>query len=361
MKKGLLITSIILWSLVIVAIVGVIIIGFDWIDVKSNTGPSVLIKQESIQLGNATKITVKGVSHEIEVHKTSGTSIEVSQYGSENTATEKLFKVSVTDNEIQIYFNNYKWSGSWFKIYVHEKLIVEIPDSFVDNLSVSTTSGEITLLDEYTLKNIDLSFSSGGATINENIYASKINVSSTSGDIEFKKNVTSESDISVTCSSGNIKFFGDVVASSININVTSGNIRLYSRMTANSINIRLSSGNVVLEYADVASYYIYATSGNITCRSISGGGTVKVSSGTVDLSLVEPTGNIDVSSTSGTIKLKVQASLSFTFSARVTSGSIRTSFATLTNGNYKTATVGDNPTANITLDASSGTIRVDVI
>lgn len=314
MKKGFLLVAIVLWTLVAAAIAGLIIFsvngGFE----------AVLIKDESISLGDIRNIVVEGSHQAVEIRETGGDSIKVSQYGNAKTRSEALFSVSTSDDGIRIYFDDI-WYFNLFSFNINEKLVVEIPEDFTGNLEAEASSGGLNIEDEFTLKSVSLQSSSGG--------------------IYIERDITADEDITVKSSSGGIEFNGTVTAKNLYAETSSGEIRL---------------GDVKVE-----SYYFHSSSGRIKAESISGGGEAETSSGGIQLSLKNPKGDIKLTSSSGGIKITLESSLQFTLDARTGSGGIHTNFTIEKNenGNKATAKIGDNPVANIIAQASSGGIKVE--
>lgn len=361
MKKGFLILAIGLWTLIAVAIISATILiangkGNYMIPAKADT----LIKDEEINLGNIEKIKIDSTSQSIQIRKTDGNSIKVSQYGDPDTLNEDLFLVSTTNDSLHIYFNK-RYRISLFCINYNERLVVEIPERFYGDLDTAASSGSIKIEDEFAFKDVELTSSSGSIRIEKNITADILNASSSSGSIRFNGIVTAK-DISAKASSGSIRSDMNIISNgSTDFNTSSGSIDIKGDISAKDLYAHSSSGGIHLSNVFVESYSVKCTSGSINIDSISGGGSAKTSSGGIRLALQNPKGDVDLNSTSGSIRVTLDPSLQFTLTARTTSGGIHTNFNINKNdkGNHATASIGDNPTVNITANASSGGIRVE--
>ena len=339
MKKGLLIFSIILWTIIAIAIVGLIIFGLNGgFNHMINTGT--LIKSENVSLSNIQNIVVDASSQTVEIHKISGNSIKISQYGSTKTSNERLFLISASEDAVHIYFNS-NHNFSLFDFNISEKLVIEIPEEFTGDLDAKASSGNVKIEDDFKLKNALLQSQSGNISIVRNLTAGSLNAETSSGDINSHMNITVDEEVVLKCSSGNINLDGDLAARDLNARTNSGRIRL---------------GNV-----NVEKYSLQSSSGNIKAESISGGGEAEASSGDIQLSLKNPKGNVKLTSNSGSIRIVLEPSLQFTLAAQTNSGGIHTNFATMSNGknNKATAKIGDNPTVSIIAQASSGGIRIE--
>lgn len=298
MKKGFLSVAIALWALVLAAVIGLTVYSVHG-GFGDMAGTGSLIKNEDIFLGNIQNIVVEASSQAVELRKIAGDKMKVSQYGNPKTRNEKLFLFTVSDDNVHIYFEK-KWHFDIFNFNINEKLIIEIPEDFKGNLKAGTSSGGVKSEDGFILNDVKLYSSSGGVRVNGNL-------------------------------------------------------------TANSLDATTSSGGIHIGNADVQTYYLQSSSGGIKAEGLSGGGEAKTSSGGIQLSLVEPKGDIKLTSSSGGIKVMLEPLLQFTLDARVSSGGIHTNFAAekSDNGKKATAKVGDNPAANIIARTSSGGIRVE--
>jgi lia operon protein LiaG len=250
---------------------------------------------------------------------------------------------------------------SFVNIIDRERLIVEIPEDFFGNLDVTASSGSIKVEDEFTLKNTSLHTSSGSTHINKSISADTLSMKSSSGSIKLE-GIVNAKDISAETTSGSIGSSMDIKADGrIELNTSSGSINIDKDITAKDIYAYTNSGGLRMENVYVEKYDLKTTSGSIRINSISGGGYAKTSSGSINLALIGPKGEVDLNTSSGSIRLEIEPSLQFTLTADTSSGGIKTNFPTLKNerGNHATASIGDNPTVNITTKASSGGIRIE--
>lgn len=351
--------SIGLWTIVVVAII-VLAISISRGRVKRMTVLSTLLKEEEVSLDNADTISIETSRHNIQIIKSTGDKVKVSQYGKPDAIQDELFQVTTSSNRIHIYIRK-KFQIELFNFTTEEKLLVEIPESFYGDMDVTASSGSIRFEDEFTLKNVNLNTSSGSTRFNSNIFADKLNIRSSSGSIRLNGLVTAKK-LSARASSGSIRTAMDIkVDGDIELNSTSGSIDLDKDITAKSIYADTSSGGIRMENVYVDAYDLKCTSGSIKINKLSGGGNISASSGGIKLALEDPKGDIRLNTNSGSIKVELEPSLQFRLTAQTTSGGIKTNFPAEKNekGNYATASIGDNPSVNITARASSGGIRIE--
>ncbi len=361
MKKGFIFLAICLWSIVIVAIIFAAILISSGRMKNYMITAEALLKHEEISLDNTKNIIIETSRHSIQIRKTNEDKIKVSQYGNPDSMNEELFMVSSSSDGVHIYikkaFHLEIFSLNMYK----EALIVEIPEDFKGNLDASASSGSIKIEDDFELSNVKLSNSSGNTRIYNSLVADSLNVNSSSGSIKFNGIVTANN-VSAKANSGSIRSTMGIKANgNLDLNTSSGSIDIDNDTTSRDLYAHTNSGSIRMANVYVEEYNIKSTSGSIKIDNITGGGHVKTTSGGIRLELNSPKGDIDVTSSSGSIRLALESSLQFTLNAQTSSGSIKTNFATQKNdrGNFATANIGDNPTANITAMASSGGIRVE--
>lgn len=415
MKRSYILIAIGLWVLVAAGIVGVYLYG-----VKNGfgkiTSADKLIKEEAAVLNHIGSIVIEGSHQSVEIRKTDGDSIKVSQYSNTETGKDNLFLISKDDDRIKIYFEK-TWNSvnySFFNFNTNERLVVEIPGDFTGDLDIKTSSGSIRTEDEFTLKDTRLESSSGSIHINQKLSADNLDVKASSGGIRIG-NIVIKENVTVKTSSGSIKFDGTVAANDLKATTTSGGIRAATdinvgdridfesssggikfdgTITANdlkatttsggihaaadinvggrielesssgSINIsgtataeefsaKANSGGIHLGIVNVEKYNLKSSSGSIDSEGISGGGEAKTSSGGIRLSLVNPQGNVSLVTSSGSIKITLESSLQFNLNAETSSGGIHTNFTTEKNQKGNRATAKIGDTPVVNINAQA--------
>jgi len=108
----------------------------------------------------------------------------------------------------------------------------------------------------------------------------------------------------------------------IDINLTSGRINGELPET-DSLYVNITSGSVTLNTAGTENYDIRATSGTVRISELSGSGTVRLTSGSANISFAEWNGSLDLKVTSGNATITVPAGSGADFQFSRTSGSLR--------------------------------------
>ena len=336
--KKLLLSGIILWLVVIITLVSVMMIGMRG-GFAAVWGEKRILKNERISSDGLRNIMIESASTGIELIKTSGSELKITQYSTKELSEESLFTVEQNGDTVKIKIELH-WRHLIFNINFDDKLVVEIPDDWNGNVKADAGSGGIKVGDPFHWQAIEFKATSGGININEKLDADNLTFKASSGGIRAKAGLAAKEKLSA--------------------NATSGGIRLEGNIKADEVAFSTSSGGINLGEIETKKYDIHATSGGIHVAGISGGGSVKSSSGGIHITLKEPEGDINVAATSGGIRILIDESLKFGFTAKTTSGGIKTDFATHKNsGDHNvTALIGEDPSVNINVKASSGGIQV---
>lgn len=164
-------------------------------------------------------------------------------------------------------------------------------------------------------------------------------------------------------SSGSLTISDELNVSELSVRLSSGEIMSESKITAPHTDIQLTSGKISLLGGVAADTYSFrVSSGTLRVEQmLAGSGDVSITSGTIELSGVDIMEKLNVSTTSGRVKLALVGNPSLDFSASVTSGKVDTYFPVSyldKNGKQMAATIGDEPRKELTLRVTSGSITI---
>lgn len=166
--------------------------------------------------------------------------------------------------------------------------------------------------------------------------AGEVQVSTTSGDISVEE-VNGKAEFSST--SGEITLFTE--RGDCGISTVSGDIRV------DSLN---------------GTFRLSTTSGDIQISGITGSGKASTSSGEIWLQFAELTGDLDLSTTSGNVKLTWPEDTAVSFDAGTTSGEINTFFDESLSFNKKgsraTGSYGTGTSHTVDIDTTSGDVDI---
>lgn len=154
--------------------------------------------------------------------------------------------------------------------------------------------------------------------------------------------------VKASTSSGNVHV--DNIDGPLELSSSSGDVTLAK--TQGSVSVHTSSGNVSAEQL-IGSVDLSSSSGDLTLAQaqVSGQNHLHTSSGNIQFSgTLDPRGNFQVDSSSGSITLVLPANSSFQLTISTSSGEIDNAFAGTTVGNAPHTTIG--------LETSSGDIQL---
>jgi len=359
MKKGFLLTGILLWAFILILITGIILVsakgGFS--DMFTS---NVLVKEETLSVSDAKIIDIQSTHYKIEVQKTAGSEVIVSQYGRNNTADDELFTASRENGALSIILKP-DWRLQLFSFNItEEKLVVSVPAEWNGHVTVKNNSGGIVLSDGFTWQDVSLTTSSGGVRTYGDMNVQSLVMETSSGGVHTDGHITAENKVSLKTSSGGISCKGKVIAEDFSAKTTSGGIHSTEKIEAKTVTLSTSSGGIGLTEAVTDTFDFKTTSGGITADRLSGGGSLKTSSGGIKAGLTDASSDIQMKTSSGGIRITLLNEFPFLFEGNTGSGGIRGDIPMekSDSGNHATAKVGENPSVTIKAETSSGGIRV---
>lgn len=189
-------------------------------------------------------------------------------------------------------------------------------------------------------------------------YQENLTVTTTDGNIDISEMKLSLNNLRIDSTSGRIRL-NDVEASKIHLSSTSGILEL-GCLNADIITIDTTSGNVTCKKMDGNVNYT-TTSGNIDVKSAIGFGNYKANhSGKLNVVYDEVTGDLSFFNKNDSIIVTLPADLDFEFAATTKNGSITTSFPECVSVDGRTAsgTVGNHPAVTVKMETKNGDIEV---
>jgi DUF4097 and DUF4098 domain-containing protein YvlB len=149
-----------------------------------------------------------------------------------------------------------------------------------------------------------------------------------------------------------------ISAGNISVDATSGGITIGNLI--GSSEVHSSSASVAIGKA-VGNMNIQVASGEITVGELRGAVNARISSGRIKCTVADFSGNIDLTTGSGSVHLTLPRPSAFAFSAKTASGRISTPFEEYLTGTPKNLSgrVGNSSTMRVDLKTASGNIKVD--
>lgn len=336
--KELKIVLIIILSIIALGFISVFVYGA----VLGNTTTYFFSDSSSVKMVEERKIDMTDVeelqidygknSSDINIYQSDSDELVIKEYMTKNN---KHAKVDINSNGT-VKITGQRWRNNFFVFGFYDNYIdVYLPKTYNNAVTLKTSSGEITVENEWKL--------------------TKMNISTASGDIEIAELVAET--IKITTASGEI--VADALQGNKTLTTSSGDIRILDASGDNSVST--ASGEVQLEQVK-GLVDITTASGDVTVVGGEGYGTLDTASGTIRFQLDKVIGIINMNSSSGDQSLEIPKKTEFEFKAQTTSGDISTAFdeeiSYNEKGNGATGTIGENPKNSITMKSASGEIKL---
>lgn len=352
-----------------------------------------LVNTQTISLEGIEALKIKYSSDDVVVYESDSDELILKEYMSFTPKKEELTQITKSGNELRLEGKRDGWNGMILGFNRSSRMEIYLPAGYKNNIYISSASGNIESglnlevrefeastasgdieFNEVSGENITISTASGDIEFNE-VFGKNLTISSTSGNLNFKK---AEGNRILSTSSGDIKVYGG--SGKTEISSTSGSIYVENSIgdfsagtssgdikvegTIGRKNLHSTSGEIKLENSEG---YIkaYTSSGDIRISNTNGAGDFHSTSGQIevefskDISLI--TDDIKAESSSGDVTMRIPASLAFVFSASTSSGDISffNDLVSYSKNNKKaTATVGTDPLIQLTVETTSGEIKI---
>ena len=338
-----------------------------------------LLKEEEASLKEIETLIVEGSWQDITFKASDTDVLRVLHYGAKNTPEDRLFSISKDGNVLRVTASRDFRLNIGFNI-AREEVVMLMPIGWKGRVEALSSSGSLRLEQKFNWGDVLLNTSSGDIRLG-GIDCGELSIDASSGTVRVEGGVRAAGDIKIgtnsgsvrltgvlegeniylTASSGNISSQEEITSASFSASAMSGDIRLGNLVRAEGLKLSTSSGNIRAAKIDAKTYDIYTNSGSVNIEGVSGDGQLKSSSGDIKTVLLAPVGEVTAETSSGSVRLTLPTDLSFSFSGKTSSGSIKADFDMLyrdPNGKEATASVGGDPTAYISALSSSGAIYV---
>lgn len=190
-------------------------------------------------------------------------------------------------------------------------------------------------------------------------YHENLTVTTTDGDIDISRPELSLNALRIDSTAGTVRL-NTAEAQSLYLSTTSGVLDV-NNLNADTIRIATTSGNFFCEKLDGNVTYT-TTSGNTDIKSAIGSGTYKANnSGELNVLYTEVTGDLSFYNKNDNIHVTLPADLEFEFKATTKNGSVSTTFQEniSIDGRTTSGTVGKHPTVTVKVETNNGNIEVE--
>lgn len=377
MKKNVVFTGIVLWSIVCLAIIAFIVVGlvspsrlgtiscsfggnfFRDLDNGLAARSTNLIKEETLPLQDVSRFWASTGYEDIRVTLVQGDSVTVRQYG--DSQHDKPFTVTRNGGQLGVRTQT-RDTFSFFSIrFQSSYLEISLPASYAKDIKLDTSSGNISVGGKARWASVELSSTSGEIELPEGFDAAATHIVSTSGDLTIGPGTVS--DLNMRTTSGEIHSDSLLAERGITVSSTSGSLKLGELQAGSDVLLSSTSGEVMAHALICRQYDIKTTSGDISVNMTTGQGRLHSTSGAITARGISPTGDISINTISGDVRLDILSGQSFSFRLNSVSGDIRSN-QPLTYAdrgrNSASGSVGNNPAGTISVDTMAGEIRLEL-
>ncbi len=215
-----------------------------------------------------------------------------------------------------------KWQFNFGMSFEEVKITVYLPKTEYKKLVLDNTSGRLEVPTDFTFEEANVANSSGKISFKADVTGA-LTVENTSGGMDVSENqigslkatgssggiqvasVRVNGDMEVRNTSGGIQI-SDAECKNIVAKGSSGSIKCSNVIASGDINLENSSGGIFLEACDAVNLKLSATSGSIRGSLLSSKNFIaEATSGSVDVPQSASGGLCEVSTTSGSIRIRV--------------------------------------------------------
>lgn len=294
-----------------------------------------LANTERMSVDKADKITISYYSDSITFYQGEGEELVLEEYM--NNWDEGMFAEVAKDNGVVSVISGKRPAVRWFG-GLQTEIKVYLPKSYHGSLEVSVSSGSMRSGQSFVLD--------------------EVNLKSGSGSIHME-GFTAEKGVTASCSSGSLNINRIETKGDCRLSANSGFINLENGIVK-TLTGMVSSGSIKIENLEGA-MDLSSDSGSIRVSG-RGHGKLKSSGGSIKADFKELSGDLEMTSSSGEISLKLPQDLDFSMEANTSSGSIKTDFDDQLSfnkkGNLAKGQIGNGDGPAVRLNASSGGIKV---
>lgn len=268
----------------------------------------------TFSLDNITEVTISYDEEKVTFYESGNDALVIKEYMTKNKNSYHA-KVDQSDDSIEISEGGKPIFKDGFYRYVE----VYLPASYHENLTVTTTNGDI------DISRLELSLNA-------------LRIDSTAGTVRLN---TAE-------------------AQNLYLSTTSGILDV-DNLNADTIRIATTSGDFFCEKLNGNVTYT-TTSGNTDIKSAIGSGTYKANnSGELNVIYTEVTGDLSFYNKNDSIHITLPPDLEFEFEATTKNGSVSTTFQEniSIDGRTTSGTVGEHPTVTVKVETNNGNIEVE--
>ncbi len=342
MNKKLIVTQIVLWSIIALFLIAILICastgkGVPFVRFLPDIGKMEKVHEETAAVTGVLKVALDFSSADISIETTDENELRVVQSSNGKLDPSEYVTISNEGGTLKI---TQELSDALFLNFIRpqQKIALYLPKGYRNELSVKCTSGNLKVMSALELSSADFGMSSGDMTSESPLNLEKAAIKTKSGNVTL----------------------GDLKCGTYDIGSVSGNVK--ASLMDGGGQILSTSGNIAIGEIRGGEHLVKLKSGDISIGGFSGSGSIESSSGSVGISINEIDGSLDISATSGNITADIAEELNAGMSLSCVSGDIKSNMDLSYGQDKKSARIEAAegvPSSALSLRTVSGNIEIN--
>ncbi|MCL2084036.1 MAG: DUF4097 domain-containing protein, partial [Oscillospiraceae bacterium] len=211
MNKALIVICMIITAAAAIGIIFIMILGLNGhtlssfnVNVGYGWGESMLIKEETFSIKDIRRFSLESGSYGVYVRAVDGVTASVRQYSNHS---DSPFTMDKTGSEVSVNARQNGVSIGLFFIW-NRRIEIDIPRSWAGDVNFTTSSGGLTLEDNFKWAVASLQASSGGINIKYPLTTESLSLRASSGGIRISDGLTAGKQIQIRATSGGVRADG---------------------------------------------------------------------------------------------------------------------------------------------------------
>ncbi|MCL2055771.1 MAG: DUF4097 domain-containing protein [Oscillospiraceae bacterium] len=170
-------------------------------------------------------------------------------------------------------------------------------------------------------------------------------------------------DLRISLSAGKLDILDGFSTDRLELSVSAGSLRSDSALTSKEAELTVSAGGIDLRSLQTDHFSLSTSAGELKIRGLTGSGRVRTSAGRVIAERLELTGDIDISTSAGSVTIGLAGDPGLEYELKASAGAIRTYFGASTSGSSKTVsgTYGNAPYYSLKAETSAGSVSINKV
>lgn len=196
----------------------VVCLSFSFTKALSNNNLNVIL-EKSIDVSNINQININLDVDDVTLISTKDTKLKVIEKCSQNMSKENQLSISKKNHDLNIYRNS-KLNLNELDDSFKREVIIYLPESYKNNLSLNIIHGNLNLNSAFNLDNLNIILNNGDVNFKDSLISNSLVIQNQIGEINI--NALNSKDLDLSLNTGNINIFN--LSGNGYITVTNGDI-----------------------------------------------------------------------------------------------------------------------------------------